>query len=1340
VPDRVGNYRIEERLGTGGMGAVYRAFDEALQRPLAIKRLLPDTVDKTRALRFRREARMAARLNHPAIVHIYDIVETDEGDWIVMELVQGKTLDRLLREGMPSLLRSVQLTREIADGLAEAHAQGIVHRDLKASNVMVTPAGRAKILDFGLAKIFRGDGDDDLSGPGAVLGTCHAMSPEQAQGLTIDHRSDLFSLGSLLYELVTGASPFRAETASETLRRICALEPTPVLEAEPSTPRELADLIHRLLHKAPAHRPRSSGEVVQALERLERSGALDPEARGGMATDVSTAPTMDVRPEPPSPQRTTPGPPVLTSSERRQMTVLCCEVVDVGRPDEEASSAFDSETLYELMLQLRPLAHAIAQRHEATLGNAVGHRLLIYFGYPQAHEDDAGRAVRAALDLLEDAAEELTPSGPNAAIRPALRAGIHTGPAVVATSPNVPEPVVLGTTLDVALKLQAAAAPGTVLISGATRSLVRRRFTTEALAPLGAAGAAEPLVPYRVRESRSAEEEPIDLAPLVGRARELDQLVNRYEQARAGTGQAVLLSGEPGIGKSRLVRALRERINERTSDSALRWLSMHGSPYTHNTPLLPVTMLLRRLIAAEPGAEPLDRLEALLRGFALGEAVPLFASLLELPASERAPLPPMPPERQREETLDALVALLVEMSEREPVVLVVEDLHWLDATTLTWLDRLSDQTGSAKLLLVMTIRPNTLEIPWGSRARVIQIALGPLTNQETEQLVALIAREHGLQPQVQQQIVAKTDGVPLFVEELTRSMLEGGQSGEGRELPTTLRDSLTARLARLGTAKEVAQLASVIGRAFSLRLLTAVTSHPPETLERELRKLVQAGLVHKRGFGAQTRYAFKHALVRDAAYDSLLRRERQQIHVRIAAAMEDDLRSGAVDAQSEEIAHHFMAGEQYVAAVERWLMAGQAAMGRSAHNEATAHLTQGLQALTALPATPDRDRREISLRSLLAMSLGVIRGLSAPEVEAVYDRILALTANLGDSPQEIYFGLWNFYASRGNLARAKEIGQQRLAFGEAHDAADARYFGLYTSAAAAMFRGELIEARQHFERLLAIYPVEGAGNRAIAYDIGVVAQSLLADVLWLLGLPDTARLEGDDAITAARRFSPFTQSVVLVTRMILATSMRDDALSRQRAQELIALSSEHSFQYWVVHWRISLALTSLAPTSSAEEIDRALGEAAAAIELMKNAYGSYLQCTRFLGWTVDACVEHGRVAQARLLLDQALQLAGATGERYWEADLRRLEARVLRAEGADDAAVEQAFATALAIARAQGARLFELRAGHAGSHRRARPPRGPLTPSPLRLEAQRLRPLRVRRSRRGGAASAGRAG
>ena len=322
----------------------------------------------------------------------------------------------------------------------------------------------------------------------------------------------------------------------------------------------------------------------------------------------------------------------------------------------------------------------------------------------------------------------------------------------------------------------------------------------------------------------------------------------------------------------------------------------------------------------------------------------------------------------------------------------------------------------------------------------------------------------------------------------------------------------------------------------------------------------------------------------------------------------------------------------------------------------------------------------------------MIRGLSAPEVEAVHERMLTLTGQLGDDvPLGIYFGLWNFYASRGKLPRARELAQQRLALAEVAGDADTRLVALYTASAAELFLGDLVPAREGFERLLAAYPKDGLSNPALAYDIGVLSQSLLADTLWLLGDVDAALRVADEALAAARRFSPFTQSVALVNRMVLATSMGDVATSRQRAQELIALSSEHGFQYWVVFWRLSLALTGISPASAGAEIDQALKEAAASIALMRTAYGSNLQCTRYLGWTVAACLDHGRLEMARGLLDEAMALT-ADGERYWEAELHRLRARLLAAEGAPADGVAAALDTALTVARAQGAKTFADRA------------------------------------------------
>ena len=1291
VPSRIGNYRVEKQLGSGGMGAVYRGFDEALQRPLAIKRLLGNFTDQTAAARFRREARMAARLNHPAIVHIYDIVENTDGVWIVMELVEGQTLDGLLREGRPALAKTVGLMREIAEGLAEAHAQGIVHRDLKASNVMVNAAGRAKILDFGLAKKYSGATEADISAEGAIVGTFFAMSPEQAQGLTVDHRSDLFSFGTLLYEMLTGISPFRADTPQETLSRVCALTPPDVREINPQVPEPLAELTLQLLHKAANERPQSTNEVAATLSRIERSG-MSAETHYDERTNYPTASgtiELGIRPQPASPRprfgsggaeagSTAPG------SERRQLTVMCCEIASTG----PGVPALDPENFYEWMLRVRPLAQRVADSHGGTVGRGLGDRVLIYFGYPKAQEDDARRAVQAALELVAEAGVLLNEGS---AARVGLRAGVHTGLAVVSNNLNQPEPV-LGATLDVALRLESSAEPGSVVISAATRSLVRRRFATEPLAPLPPAGAlSEPLIRYAVGDSDDALASPADLVPLVGRARELDLIVNRWEQARAGNGQAVLISGEAGIGKSRLLQALRERVvAESQRERGVRWLTVQGVAYTQNTPLNAVVTLLKQMLVSEPGDTLVEQLHSLLDRLSLSEAVPLFASLLDLSAADRPPVPPMPPERQREQTLEALVALLLEMSERETVVLVVEDLHWLDATSLAWLERLIDQTATAPLLLVMTIRLNTVDMPWGTHARVTQLTLGALGAEETGQLIQLVMGDRPLSKGVREQIASQTDGVPLFVEEMTRSVLDWGESGERRELPTTLRDSLTARLDRVGTAKEVAQLASVIGRAFSWQLLAAIAPQSEDTLQRELRRLVQSGLVHQHGFGAQTRYSFKHALIRDAAYDSLLRKQRQQVHLRIAAAMDEGRRAGTDKVQSEEMAHHYTTGEQFDRAFECWLEAGQRAIGRSAHAEAIGHLRHALEALERQAPSAERDQREISVQSALASSLGVTRGQSAPEVEAVWNRVLTLTGQAGNVPGEIYFGLWNFYASRGQLTRARALGQERLDHGTANNDIPSLFLGLYTTAAADLFIGNLQSAREGFEKLLAIYPRDLPASQSNSYDMGIVTQSLLGDTLWHLGLADSATRMLDEAVERGRKFSPFTYSIALVQRMAVASSMRDDEVTRQVAAELIAISEQYFFQYWTNHWTISLEVASLRPGSPPAEIDQRLHAAAAAVDSNQRVHGSNLQCSRFLAWTVWACLDHGRTALARQLLDQALVLTAQ--ERYWEAELRRLEGLVLQAEGAPAEDVERCFTRALEVARHQGARTFEQRA------------------------------------------------
>ena len=1299
------------------MGVVYRAFDEALQRPLAIKHLLPGQRNPATSRRFRREAQAAARLNHPAIVHIYDIVETEAGDWIVMELVEGTPLLQRIRDGSLDLAQAIRLGREIAEGLAEAHAQGVIHRDLKASNVMVTTAGHAKILDFGLAKLVEHEADSDLSQTGVILGTCHAMSPEQLQGLPLDHRSDLFSLGSLLYEMLTGVSPFRGETATETLARICNFQPPPVSRIRPEAPRTLSDLVDWLLGKDPDQRPAGAGEVVKYLAALEtadlapgregrdvrRAGreTAGREAAGGgevkeESTVVDRAVAQRLAAEPASQaSRGGKSSGLHPTSERRQVTVVCCELVGTAGPS-GPPQAFDAETLHELMHRLRALAAEVTKRYDGHLGSLQGgSRMRIYFGYPQAHEDNARRAVRAALELVQQVARMSADADLGGPAVLGLRAGVHTGPAVVAMPPQGQEPMTLGATLDLAVELQARAEPGSVLVSPATCSLIEKSFTLEALPAVRMTGFSAPVVLHRVLEPvESPEDSSADLLPLVNREREMELLLSRWALAREGNGQVVLISGEAGIGKSRLVLGLRERL-----EGTAQWLSCFGSPYTQSSPLQPVVALLRQVLLQREGASPLDRLAEALADVGLAEAVPLFASLLDLPLDQRHPAPPLSPERQRERTLEALVALVVEIAERQPLVLLIEDLHWLDPTTLGWLDRLIVQMASAPLLLLLTLRLHTLEALWGPRAHLTQIPLTPLSEAEAATLIDRVVGEQSLPAEVRRQIVARTDGVPLFLEELTKAVVESHESGERQELPATLRDSLAARLDRLGTAKEVAQVAAVIGRVFSFELLAAVCSDDEATLQQELRRLVQAELVYRKGFGGQTRYLFKHALVQDAAYESLLKRERQQIHRQIAETLASRFPATA-EATPEILAHHYTEANLPEPALDAWVSAGSLASRRSASLEALTHLDRALRLLPSLPEGPERDRRELGIQNLRAPSIIAARGYTDPEVEQTYARAEVLADRLAEAEERFWalYGLYTHHVIFGNLPQALGLAERLLRIAESEERPGFLSVAWFTLGVYHFYHSDYAQAVAELERALELaLPDDDPFRTRTGTDLRVMALSFGTPALWHRGQSERAREWSERAVALARRSgSPFTLAFACTYAAMLAQSLHDAETVRRMAGEMHDLAVELGLSQWAWRGPFLLAWADL-EVPPADRPACELGDfdgAQRAIEQRGGSNMGYYFCLH-----AEILLRRERPGDAWRALEEGLRLVEARGVTIWSEEIHRLQGEILldakRPEGLPEgdrqAAAERRFQTALELARRHGSSAMELR-------------------------------------------------
>lgn len=1123
-PERVGPYRIDRSIGRGGMGTVWRAWDERLMRQVAIKQIRADSPLQTLQQRLWREAQAAARLNHPAIVHVYDLVEDEAGAWIVMELVAGHTLRDVVDECGPlPFAQAVRLGLDIAEGLAEAHSHGILHRDLKAANVMVTPAGRAKILDFGLAKqIGSEDREASITRTGVVIGTCYAMSPEQVMGRDLDARSDLFSLGSLLYEILTGEPPFQADLPAASMALILSHQPPPVEKVRSGIPRDLSFLVSGLLEKEPRDRPQTAREVAGIL--------------AGMADRDSEAPTAV---EPVLARRTTTAPrgtsSIDRSSERRRsigeqrlLTVVCCGLIRLGEAPGE-TGYLDPEDLSDAMATLQALAGEVCERTSGQVGATLGHRLWLYFGYPQAREDDAQRAVQAARELAARSGE----IGPNP--RTAFRAAVHTGHAVVSIRGGQEASLQPGPLLDLTAGLQDQASPGEILVTAASRSLIARAFATEDLPAVRLPGSEQPVAISRVLEAMDARQEGDDpLTPLVGREREADLLLDRYHLAHSGHGQAVMVSGEPGIGKSRLLKELRERLS--LSQDSPSWWIAYGSLADQGSPLAPVLDLLERMLFGAETTSPerkLDRLEEFLaaHGAAPSEVVPLLAPLLGLPFESRYPHVGAHPKYERKKLFEALVSLLAEIADRRPLALVVEDLHWADPSTLELLGLLLEEITSWPMLLVATFRPE-FQAPWGHRANVTQLNLSRLTEEQATALIDRLTEGNAALPTgLRQQILEKTDGVPLFVEELTKALLETGRTGGLAEIPTTLSGSLTARLDRPGPAKEVAQVASVIGRTFSPHLLETIAPLDAEALQQGLDELIQAELVHRRGVGPRARYSFKHALIQDAAYASLLSRDRQELHLKIAEALEAEASEAGL------LAHHWARAVSprnpepslVRRAVPRLLAAGEHTQRLGAYQEARGHLESALALVRTLPEGTERDEQELPLLVLLCRTLQASLGYTAPEVQGVYDRARELGNRLGDRREisQILYMLWVSRIFDGDFHQALELasewleGARRSGRGllSAHGAMSHSFY----------FLGRLTECLHHAETVLAFPPTEqeeALTDYGLPPRVGAAYYSAWA--LVHLGMEKEALARHDLAVELAEKHAdPFGMAMAL---------------------------------------------------------------------------------------------------------------------------------------------------------------------------------------------------------------------
>jgi len=967
----------------------------------------------------------------------------------------------------------------------------------------------------------------------------------------------------------------------------------------------------------------------------------------------------------------------IPAGERRQLTVLFCDLVG----STPLSQQLDAEEWRDLLAQYQQAAAGAVGRFGGHVARKLGDGLLIYFGWPTAREDDPERAVRAGLAIVDAMGPLNATLAAGDGPRLAVRIGLHTGPVVIADDGEV-----FGETANLAARVQGTAAPDTVVITAATQRLVVGMFMVEDLGPQMLKGVREPVTLYRIVQPSGVRSRLAvaagRLTRFVGREIELATLVDRWERAQDGEGQTALVLGEAGIGKSRLVYQFHEHLTAVPHT----WLECGGTPYTESTPFHPVIALVAQGLALGPedtAPDQLGKLESGLGALTSPEAVALLAAFLGLP-------PPTPlqmsPELQRRRTIDLLVQWTLSLTAVQPLVVFVEDLHWCDASTLELLGQVIAQSPTARVLLLATARPEFTP-PWPAHSKLTTVQLPRLTTHQARDMVTALGGQE-LAADTLDALVARADGVPLYIEELTKAIVAPGAGRGVAAIPATLADSLMARLDRLSAAKEVAQRAAVLGREFGYPLLAATAGLDEAALRHGMAHLIDAEILFARGEPPAALYTFKHALIQETAYQSLLKRTRQQLHARVAQVLQERFPE-RVAAEPEVVARHADAARLTGTAVTYYQRAGEQAQERSAHEEAITQFRKAIALLGTLPAGPERDTREVGVQMALSKSLVAARGYAHAETEAAWERARVLGEALGDSAAvaEALCELAGLYANRGEPDRSVALAQRVLAVGEETRNRSLILLGTIPTALANHYQGCFASSLAHWERVLALY--DPAYDRGLTGNWRVGALGGAAWNLWYLGHADRALGYAREGVSLARALGhPFELAYALFFETVVHRWRGDLGAQLDRAAEVIALGDAQDFPLWrgVGHVYHGLARVMAGEdTEGLAEVQHGLALAAGA-----GNRGGAPGLLNSLAEGQRAAAQH---AEALATVENGLAVAAATGQHFRDASLHQLKGELLLATApASSAEADALFRRALDIARAQEAKSLELRA------------------------------------------------
>ena len=1283
-------YRVAGEIGRGTFATVFLADDLKYHREVAVKVLKPEWAAALGSDRFLLEIEVTAQLNHPNVLPVLDSDEREGFLFFVMPYVAGQSLrHRLRQEKQLSIDDAMGITRDVAGALAAAHARGVLHRDIKPENILLHE-GRAMVADFGIARALTQAGGAARAGlnTGFGIGTPGYMSPEQATAdPNIDERTDVYSLACVLYEMLVGETPYTGKSAQAIIAKQLGW-PVPSARVVRGTVSPLLDVaIRRALAKAPADRYPTVAQFARALtgsrdRRRVRSDSLGPKAgrRGpgaGAAIDRSTV-------------------------QQRRVMVLSCKLV--------GSNELDPQDVPAIMGRYQQTCADCIKRYDGHVSERRGDAVVALFGFPVAHEDEAERVVHVGLKIIETLAKS------EVGLR--VRIGIARGKAVLSGDDEWVE------AKDLAQQLRDLGPPGGVVVSDEVRRLTGGRFSYQDLGE-----SATPA--YRVVESSTATRFDTatkhGLTGLVGRRDDIALLRRRWQAAQQTGGQVVLLVGESGIGKSRIVSEfLREAREPGPEARPLTALRFQCSPYHVSSAFYPSIDFFERELAFQRDEPPQSRLKKLTKLVVMDYGrpetdVPYIAALLSIPCKVRSDAIPMSPQRSKEQTIEALVNLIQAVARGRRGVMLFEDVHWADPSTIELLDQLISRVVAVPLLLVLTSRSpepgdsdeqtvQDFRSRWSRHVQHFEArTIEGLTPDERGELVSQLTRGKALPSKVLEYIVDTTEGVPLFVEELTKTILESGDLKDDgarythagdpakTQIPATLSDSLVARLDRVAPARGIAQIGAAIGREFSYELLVAVASMSKEALDSGLARLTDSGLASRRGEIPQAVYTFKHTLVQKTAYEWMLPNERQRLHAAIAGAIER-LWPETGEAQPALLARHYTDAGLPAKAVPFWLRAGDAALKRFVLAEAVAHLRKGLALVGTLPAGTERDRMELQLRQLLGRAVMDLQGWAAGEVSGLLEPALDLARSLDhqESFLPVLHGLWVHFMSAGRhsvaMSWAKKMAAVAAASERKNVKRDLQIVACRAKMTSLFWMGDLTAAAREAARIESEYRAAAHGHIVEKTNTDpLTAEGIYrSQILWMLGFPDQAIVKSDAKDKHARsRQHP--HPIDLGLALTLGASVFDycgkaeDLLARGKAAE--ALGKEHRVKLIEEKMApIVIGVASLRAGNYSESVDQITQGLA---KLTETGHGAWVPYVRAL--LGEALARSGDLAGGLACIEQSLEQIERQEERVHLSEVLRLKGWMRMQQGRSQEA-EACLREAIGVARRQKAKSWELRA------------------------------------------------